>query len=281
MPEQQKNMSSPSGPQRTHPFLTPNEIKLFVQKHRTEVAASAASLVSTLVSYPLDSVKSRIQLYSYDNVADCIKKTYKTEGVEGFYRGVLSPLLSITLVRTVSFSVYQKSKYVYNDWITRATGVSPLVTANTKGAAPTLGTLVCFGAAGMTSGAMITAIACPFELTKLSAQISVVVNKEKGGIDEELRKSYQQKGTIRTAQNLIKHRGIQGLYCGARYHLIRDSLGTGIYFTTYESAKQLLGNYRGNSPTSPLAVVVAGGLCGLVSWACVSNLDLVTRHIFC
>lgn len=50
---------------------------------------------------------------------------------------------------------------------------------------------------------------------------------------------------------------------------VRDTIGTGIYFMTYESGKQMLANARGNSPTSPLAVVMAGGLCGLVSWACV------------
>ena len=51
--------------------------------------------------------------------------------------------------------------------------------------------------------------------------------------------------------------------------LVRDTIGTAIYFMTYESSKQLLANARGAEPTSPLAVVFAGGLCGLVSWACV------------
>jgi solute carrier family 25 carnitine/acylcarnitine transporter 20/29 len=40
---------------------------------------------------------------------------------------------------------------------------------------------------------------------------------------------------------------------------------------TYESLKQTIATKRDlNSPTSPLAVFLAGGLCGLVSWACVS-----------
>lgn len=51
---------------------------------------------------------------------------------------------------------------------------------------------------------------------------------------------------------------------------VRDTIGTAIYFTTYESGKQLLVKFQGsNSPTSPLSVATAGGLCGLVSWACV------------
>ena len=50
---------------------------------------------------------------------------------------------------------------------------------------------------------------------------------------------------------------------------VRDTIGTGIYFVTYESVKQILTSARGSAPASPLAVVVAGGMCGLVSWACV------------
>lgn len=63
-------------------------------------------------------------------------------------------------MRTVSFSIYQRSKYAIDDCIYRATGTSPLVTANTKDALPTLSTVACFGLSGATAGAAITAIAC-------------------------------------------------------------------------------------------------------------------------
>lgn len=55
---------------------------------------------------------------------------------------------------------------------------------------------------------------------------------------------------------------------------MRDTLGTAIYFMTYESSKQLLTSYRGDkSPTNPFAVVVAGGLCGVASWALIYPID--------
>lgn len=50
---------------------------------------------------------------------------------------------------------------------------------------------------------------------------------------------------------------------------VRDTIGSSAYFVTYESAKQLLANARGNSPDFPLAVMAAGGLCGIASWAVV------------
>lgn len=61
----------------------------------------------------------------------------------------------------------------------------------------------------------------PFELTKLSAQISVLMadRSDGGGKNDAIRKSYQNLGTIKTAQNLIKHRGWRGLYSGFHLHL--------------------------------------------------------------
>jgi len=255
--------------------LRSEQAKRWTKKYRTEVAASSSSLLSTFVAYPLDSVKTRLQAYKFNSFADCVRHTYKTEGFHGFWRGVWSPLASITLVRTVSFSIYQKSKYILDRWIYTATGSSPLKIANTKDALPCWSTVTCFGLAGATAGAAITTIACPFELTKLSAQISVLMadRKDGGGTSDAVRKSYQNLGTFRTAQNLVRHRGWMGLYSGFHLHLLRDTIGTGIYFVTYESAKQLLANARGSSPTTPSAVVLAGGLCGLVSWACIFPID--------
>ncbi|ORY09356.1 mitochondrial carrier domain-containing protein [Clohesyomyces aquaticus] len=251
------------------------QAKRWMKKYRTEVAASSSSLLSTFVAYPLDSVKTRLQAYKFHSFSDCVRQTYRTEGFHGFWRGVWSPLLSITLVRTVSFSIYQKSKYKLDEWIYRATGTSPLVIANTRDALPTLSTIACFGLAGATAGAAITTIACPFELTKLSAQISVLMadTKDSDHKNDAVRKSYQNLGTFRTARKLIEHRGYMGLYSGFHLHLLRDTIGTGIYFMTYESVKQLLANARGASPTTPLAVVTAGGMCGLVSWACIFPID--------
>ncbi|KAF2085869.1 mitochondrial carrier [Saccharata proteae CBS 121410] len=249
---------------------------MYAKKYRTEIAASSSSLLSTVSSYPLDSVKTRLQAYShkYTSFADCVQKTYQKEGTRGFWRGVLSPLASITLVRTVSFSIYQRAKYAYDDFYYRTTGHSPLAIANTTGAMPTFATMSCFGTAGAVAGGFITFIACPFELTKLSAQTSVLnSSKGKAGAANPIARSYDNIGTIGTARNIIRHRGFSGLYSGLHFHLLRDTIGTGIYFMTYESSKQMLANARGNSPTSPLAVVFAGGLCGLVSWACIYPID--------
>lgn len=130
-------------------------------------------------------------------------------------------MASVTLVRTISFSIYQKAKYSYSAAIGRVTGEEPLVTVNRPGSIPTPGTVVCFGAAGATAGAIAAFIACPFELTKQAAQISVLMasNNNKSSVDDPVRSSYQQKGAFGTARNVIMHRGVRGLYSGFGFHL--------------------------------------------------------------
>jgi hypothetical protein len=66
----------------------------------------------------------------------------------------------------------------------------------------------------------------PFELTKLSAQISVLMadrtpptSLSEPNRNHAIARSYQNKGTWKTAKNIIKYRGFSGLYSGLSLHL--------------------------------------------------------------
>jgi solute carrier family 25 carnitine/acylcarnitine transporter 20/29 len=50
---------------------------------------------------------------------------------------------------------------------------------------------------------------------------------------------------------------------------VRDTIGTGIFWGSYEGVKQLLSVSRGREPDDPLAGGVAGGLCGMFAYICV------------
>lgn len=63
------------------------EHKRFIKRYRTEVAASGSSVLSTLATFPLDSVKTRMQTYKYSGFVDCVRHTYETEKLRGFFRG--------------------------------------------------------------------------------------------------------------------------------------------------------------------------------------------------
>ncbi len=71
-------------------------------------------------------------------------------------------MASITLVRTVSFSIYQRTKYTYCDWVKQTFGFDVMKHVSTGGSYPNFWTVATFGAAGATAGSCITVIACKF-----------------------------------------------------------------------------------------------------------------------
>jgi hypothetical protein len=134
-------------------------------------------------------------------------------------------MASIAMVRTVSFSIYQRAKHVYADWFKRNFQYDVLRHVNKPGSYPNFYSVACFGAAGATAGSVLTLLACPFELTKLSAQVSVLMAERAGDRrSQAVASSYQNKGTFRTMANIIKHRGVLGLYTGFRLHLSWSSV---------------------------------------------------------
>lgn len=267
------NKSKIAPPSYMATLMEDKETRAFVKKYRTEIAASTSSLLSTFAAFPLDFTKSRMQSYE-TTFMHTIKDAYKAEGIRAFWRGVGPPLVSVTLVRTVSFSIYQRAKYAMDRTLKNMTGQSPLELANAPGSYPSFLTIACFAPAGATAGAFITTMSCPFELTKLNEQLAGKEARQKvgptTGASPPQPAAPVRTGAWVTARRMVRDRGFMGLYAGYRLHLLRDTIGTAIYFTTYESAKQLMANAQGKSPTSPYAVLVAGGLCGIVSWACVS-----------
>ncbi|ELQ38670.1 integral membrane ornithine transporter of mitochondria [Pyricularia oryzae Y34] len=227
----------------------------FAKRYRTEVAASMSSALSTAAAFPLDSVKTRMQTYKYSGFIDCVRHTYQTEKLRGFFRGVTAPMISITAEKF---------------------GVDVVGHMRKSGNYPNFWTVSTIGAAGATGGSLITVLACPFELSKLSAQVSVLLSDRKNcpnPKDYAVAASYQNKGTWQTMKNIVRHRGYSGLYTGFSLHLLRDTLGTGLYFMTYESAKQILTSLSGTYQSNPLPVLISGGLCGIVSWALIYPID--------
>jgi len=72
-----------------------------------------------LACYPLDVVKSKIQIDSftqpqYKGMMDCAKKVLASEGVKGFFRGFAPALARSFPANAVCFAVYEASQARFN-----------------------------------------------------------------------------------------------------------------------------------------------------------------------
>ncbi|GAB1604484.1 mitochondrial 2-oxodicarboxylate carrier-like [Argonauta hians] len=176
------------------------------------VSGGCAGLVEVSLMQPLDLVKTRFQIQRgpddptrYTSLYDCFKTISRNEGLLGFYKGILPPLLAETPKRATKFFAFERYKnlFAYGDYISQ-----PMVL--------TLAGLF----SGLTEGVIIN----PFEVVKVKLQAE----------RETIR-----KGTIATAREIIKAHGFgqNGLGKGLTSTLGRHGVFNMIYFSFYHNVK--------------------------------------------
>ena len=147
-------------------------------------------------------------------------------------RGMSLPLVTITLVRTTSFSIYEASKGFFGNLLHHPLYKPPFKPHHrdqqfhqqTYTTPPYQGffgvnATVAF-LAGATSGSFITLLSCPFEFTKLATQIELLLRRTRlaaGSTSAGM--SYEPKTPTQMAKDIYFGRGFLGLYSGFGYHL--------------------------------------------------------------
>ncbi|TPX36602.1 hypothetical protein SmJEL517_g01175 [Synchytrium microbalum] len=232
----------------------------YIYSAKHVIGASSAAFCSVLVGFPFDSLKTRMQAYDYLSMNDCIRKTYAKEGLIGFFRGCGPPLVTVAAVKSISFSIYTSTKArlsATTQWNTD-TSVSALVAIST--------------AAGTTAGVGVSVLSCPLELVKIQRQLERLVLASSAATTRS-----KTKSSFRVASDIIRAKGVVGLYRGISLHLLRDSVGTGIYFSSYESAKRLL--TPSDKKPGPLTHLLSGAASGITSWLVIFPVDMVKTRV--
>ncbi|RVX71892.1 hypothetical protein B0A52_04291 [Exophiala mesophila] len=248
----------------------------YAKKYRQMLSSAPACALAVVAGAPLENVKVRMQSRYFPNAWQATKHTYRTEGIRGFWAGTLSPLVSITTSRALGFSIYRKAKYSFDRWIEAATGSSPLQHVNKPGTYPNSATLLCFTGAGMVSGGVTAVALTPVELIKNATQSSVLMASSNNppGTSNANVKNFGRVSSWASMKRIIERRGVFGLWTGFRLHLVRDVIGSGIYFGVYETTKQSLNSYYGaEKANTPGAIAVAGAICGIGAWVVTYPLD--------
>ncbi|KAJ2311302.1 Fe(2+) transporter, partial [Coemansia sp. RSA 2702] len=80
------------------------------------VAGAAAGIMEHSVMYPVDIVKTRMQVVGsttmYSGVAQALRSISTTEGMRSLYRGVMSVVLGAGPAHAVYFATYEQTKKV-------------------------------------------------------------------------------------------------------------------------------------------------------------------------
>lgn len=221
-------------------FLFYNAIKNFIQQGNVNtalgpgyhlLAASQAGLTTLFLTNPIWVVKTRMCLQfggpnqkllphqCYNGMMDCLAKIYKTEGVRGYYKGLVPGIFGVSH-GAVQFMVYEEMKNQYQHY--RNLPISKK-----------LGTLeyLCFSA---TSKLIAVFTTYPYQVIRARLQ----------------NQHYGYKGASDCVKKIWRYEGARGFYKGLGTNLLRVTPATMITFVTYENISHLLIKYNKNTPGS-------------------------------
>ena len=191
------------------------------------VAGTCSGVALVLVGHPLDTLKVRMQTGVDGSLRAAFGNLVRSEGIRGLYRGMLPPLVLTGGINTVLFGIQ------FN-LVAKMQGDGPPRPANAMKAA-------------VISGALISVLVTPMELTK--SRLQVVPLKDRVSLTKML-------------VRIWKEHGILGLYKGwSAVVLTRAS--NFAYFGGYAQAQSMLEPY---SPSRVVSAVLAGGCAGITYW---------------
>lgn len=189
------------------------------------VNGGIAGIIGVSVVFPLDLVKTRLQNQTvgadgqkqYQSMLDCLKKTYRAEGYFGMYRGSGVNILLITPEKAI--------KLAANDFFRHHLASSsgePL-------------TVVRGMAAGGLAGLCQIVITTPMELLKIQMQDAGRVMAQAKLAGEVVPKI----SATSIALELVKTKGIIGLYKGTTATGLRDVSFSMVYFPLFAQLNSL------------------------------------------
>lgn len=179
------------------------------------LSGAIAGVSELLVMYPLDVVKTRMQLQTsksivqYNGLFDCIKKIVAKEGTSQLYKGITSPILMEAPKRATKFAFNEKFIKFYSDNFF-------------EGQLNQRVSIMSGASAGVAEACVIV----PFELVKVRLQDTVSNKNLKGPLD--------------AVKAIILKDGILGLYNGLESTIWRHGSWNAGYFGIIYQIRSLL-----------------------------------------
>ncbi|XP_031623511.1 tricarboxylate transport protein, mitochondrial [Contarinia nasturtii] len=195
------------------------------------VAGGITGGIEICITFPTEYVKTQLQLdekggsKKYNGIGDCIKKTIKSNGFFGLYRG-LSVLLYGSIpksaVRFGAFETFKKQMQDHNGQLTAG------------------GKLL----AGLGAGVAEAILAVtPMETVKVK-----FINDQRSG-------NPQYKGFFHGVSTIIRNEGVLGVYKGVTATIMKQGSNQAIRFYVMETLKDM---YKGDDPKKPVPKLVVG-----------------------
>jgi len=182
------------------------------------ISGMMAGFTQITITYPLEFIRTRLTIgkelgAAYSGVGDCLRKTYKTEGMRAFYKGYLTTVLNGTYYIGFQLSTYEILKRQFS--------------RNGKDETKIYEKLLCGG----TAGVLAQTLAYPGDVTRRRMQAN-------GMLGAEARYS----GLRDCVRQIYLHEGMPGFFRGIKVAWLRCIPGAAIQFCVYDYVSKYLFN---------------------------------------
>ncbi|EFA75113.1 mitochondrial substrate carrier family protein [Heterostelium album PN500] len=185
---------------------------------RGGIAGSFSGMAEETAGYPLELVKTRLQVHSNPNISflNVVREVYQKEGVVGMFRGLSSPLVASAMISAIQFTSFEKTNHFLHEEYRMPDPYRYMIS-------------------GGTAGLLQSFIICPVDVVKSRMMISGMGHGGSAG------GGGAGVGTLQMARAIMAQDGLKGFYTGMSATLLRDVPGLAVFFTTYEGLKDVLG----------------------------------------
>ncbi|NXN11272.1 S2547 protein, partial [Indicator maculatus] len=198
----------------------------------------------------------------YNGIWHCIRETYRTEKVRGFYKGVSASVVTVSLISSVSFGTYRNFLCT--------------ICKLRYGAADAKPSKLDISLAGGGAGAVRSVFTAPSEVAKVRMQTQR--NPHPSLASPQSHSEPKYRGSLHCLKVIVKEEGFGGLYKGCSALLCRDCCSSAIYFVTYSALCDWLTPAGQNKPGF-LIVLLSGGFAGVMAWGLGTPLDVIKSRM--
>ncbi|EDO14997.1 hypothetical protein Kpol_376p10 [Vanderwaltozyma polyspora DSM 70294] len=216
------------------------------------LGGTAGGIAQVLVGQPFDTTKVRLQTSTTPTTATTvIRNLIKNEGLKGFYKGTLTPLVGVGACVSIQFGCNEAMKRYFH--------------AKNNDGASTL-RLPQYYMSGFVGGVVNAFLASPIEHVRIRLQ-----TQTSSGANAEF------KGPIDCIKKL---RAQGGLMRGLVPTMIREAHGCGTYFLVYEAlvAREINKGLK-RTDIAATKLCLFGALSGTTLWLMVYPLDVIKSVI--
>ncbi|KAF1945648.1 solute carrier family 25 protein [Clathrospora elynae] len=221
-------------------------------------AGYVSGAAGIIIGNPLDLIKTRLQAgKTAPNVESTSTAAPTPQGFRGNFenagslvRGATAPILTYGALNALLFVTYNRTLALLSSQSLHQPSTSPTNFGHVF-------------LAGATGGLASFIVSAPTELIKCRAQVSTDIHTTSWTI----------------ARDVWRTEGIRGLYYGGGITSVRDAVGYGFYFWSYEWTKQAWSSPDDTDRETAMKVLLCGGLAGVITWASIFPLDVIKTRV--